>query len=401
MVPAVNSRAPISIVRGNLKIYVNQPELLPQVMSHLTSGEGHVGVLAMATARLLDGAATFAGGASIKSLRDLRYTYRGSLSTGSDRFVQDLNAAYKLLRHNAQKDIDNMIEGVILDISNAPQPSRDVSTSLGSTQSDDGSTPTSDIREFCDPNPVGTVRRVNDEYKNNVIDETMYLDDSPDDSYLPWLQQWKENGNVFLSRFVETATRFNELDEVAQCMEGEMQQKDKHVSTENHRSSVESVRCCVADSVEVDIEVEAGFVLDGIVRMKPGQYDECIARSRSHIMVSDEDMELVFNMLSCTNARNFGSVARPKHLHGDQIARLFSRARELFELRCRIAVEVLCKHSEQDAKTWKRMANIASREFSSHANEVECQWLNSLPCKAQLQQPKASHRRKFKGVTQR
>eukprot|EP00929_Paragymnodinium_shiwhaense_P045324 TRINITY_DN23173_c0_g1_i3.p2 TRINITY_DN23173_c0_g1~~TRINITY_DN23173_c0_g1_i3.p2 ORF type:complete len:317 (-),score=66.38 TRINITY_DN23173_c0_g1_i3:83-1033(-) len=104
--------APVTILHGHCKLYVNDIAALPQVLASLSpqvqpTDRTHVdAVAALAQAnRLLLDAAGSAFGKKVRSLRDVIFWCRACANSGDLRFLKELHFAYSLLRHVSDNDI--------------------------------------------------------------------------------------------------------------------------------------------------------------------------------------------------------------------------------------------------------------------------------------------------------
>jgi len=118
-------RAPLVIVHGHHKIYVNNPDLIDQTFkalglcpaAHHREPSPHAsvsGYLASAASQILDAAASRFPELRLRSLRDVIFHVRRDayLSTDQKKFVQGLHKAFSFVRHMPDADIQEQTEAV-------------------------------------------------------------------------------------------------------------------------------------------------------------------------------------------------------------------------------------------------------------------------------------------------
>jgi hypothetical protein len=115
----MSSRSPISIICGHVKLFINEPALLPEVLAALPrapAGEANpqvIGALAVASARIVDATCAADPSLKVKGLRDVLWHHRHRLPRGLVKQLQGLNDAYSYLRHTAEADIGALADTVV------------------------------------------------------------------------------------------------------------------------------------------------------------------------------------------------------------------------------------------------------------------------------------------------
>jgi hypothetical protein len=106
-------QAPIALVFGHIKLFVNDAKLLPAALAALAAtprdqpaASGSVlGTLAEASSVILAAAAAAHPTLRFRSLRDVVFELRHEIDSPTAKFAKDLNSCYAFVRHLPQSDI--------------------------------------------------------------------------------------------------------------------------------------------------------------------------------------------------------------------------------------------------------------------------------------------------------
>ncbi len=123
--------APVSLVRGQVKVFVNDLTTLEKVIKALDGDRGgtfgHLEALAAASGAILDAAATCFPDARIRGLKDVVYHGRGKLQDKLRKKIEALNSAYSFLRHTAASEVEGLAKQVVDDLLALSKQGEDVS----------------------------------------------------------------------------------------------------------------------------------------------------------------------------------------------------------------------------------------------------------------------------------
>ena len=114
---ALPMRAPVALVAGGIKVFVNDVAHLGAVVAALQaqpkSGSAlGLETIAAAAARVMQEASQAYPNCRVRSLRDVAWCSRGKMAPHLLRFVQQLNAAYSLLRHVTTPDFEKTMDEI-------------------------------------------------------------------------------------------------------------------------------------------------------------------------------------------------------------------------------------------------------------------------------------------------
>ena len=120
----MSSKAPIALVRGSVKLFVNDVSVLPQVLAAVDAHEcgvsgDHVEALAGASCHIMEAAGGKLPSKKLKSLRDVHFHLRHVLPGARLRQLDQLNAAYSLLRHHSPAGIKKVAAEIVTSIEGA------------------------------------------------------------------------------------------------------------------------------------------------------------------------------------------------------------------------------------------------------------------------------------------
>ena len=110
-------RAPVALVAGGIKVFVNDVAQLGAVVAALQaqpqSGSAlGLEIIAAAAARVMQEASQSYPDCRVRSLRDVAWCSQGKMAPHLLRFVQQLNAAYSLLRHVTAPDFERTMDEI-------------------------------------------------------------------------------------------------------------------------------------------------------------------------------------------------------------------------------------------------------------------------------------------------
>ena len=110
-------RACVTVVHGNTKIYINDPDMISSTLSQLgalsrPADRVEASTLAVAASRLLESASERLPGSKLRGLRDVEFHCRAMLNSDDRRFIQQLNAAYSLERHLAAPELLQRVDAI-------------------------------------------------------------------------------------------------------------------------------------------------------------------------------------------------------------------------------------------------------------------------------------------------
>eukprot|EP00929_Paragymnodinium_shiwhaense_P040865 TRINITY_DN21271_c0_g1_i11.p1 TRINITY_DN21271_c0_g1~~TRINITY_DN21271_c0_g1_i11.p1 ORF type:complete len:339 (-),score=54.18 TRINITY_DN21271_c0_g1_i11:123-989(-) len=112
----VNSKAPMTIVMGNAKTYVNDPALIPSTLLQLGLAKSEVNSTSLiaTTAQLIQEATAEITHMPCKSLRDAEYVIRKQLNPSPTitKKIKDLNTTYSFIRHMTSTTCSDLVSQV-------------------------------------------------------------------------------------------------------------------------------------------------------------------------------------------------------------------------------------------------------------------------------------------------
>eukprot|EP00929_Paragymnodinium_shiwhaense_P061366 TRINITY_DN30640_c0_g3_i2.p1 TRINITY_DN30640_c0_g3~~TRINITY_DN30640_c0_g3_i2.p1 ORF type:complete len:302 (+),score=58.47 TRINITY_DN30640_c0_g3_i2:126-1031(+) len=121
---ANHGKAGVCIVFGSAKFFVNDPTLLPAVMHEVNKlqvasrqTEQVLGKLGHYSRNIIDEASLLCPG--VKSLRDVSYRFRHTLSPSNLHFIRQLNTTYAFARHISEADLQQKLEAISIELSSA------------------------------------------------------------------------------------------------------------------------------------------------------------------------------------------------------------------------------------------------------------------------------------------
>jgi len=134
-------RAPVAIVRGSTKVFINDMSFAEQVFAsldhhhHGPSGTS-IATLARAADALQSRMAALTG-RNMKSIRDVLFACRYSLTPKLRKRLQDFNTTYAFLRHTTPSEVDELMDLVIDAASQSPSSATNASGSSLAPSTDD------------------------------------------------------------------------------------------------------------------------------------------------------------------------------------------------------------------------------------------------------------------------
>eukprot|EP00929_Paragymnodinium_shiwhaense_P035136 TRINITY_DN19016_c0_g1_i2.p1 TRINITY_DN19016_c0_g1~~TRINITY_DN19016_c0_g1_i2.p1 ORF type:complete len:305 (+),score=53.86 TRINITY_DN19016_c0_g1_i2:33-917(+) len=170
---AVSCKAPIAIVFGNIKIFVNDPSHIKQVMDSVdyrTQVNPHSGI-STAVADIINSVSKELG-QSFKSLRQIiLYAKRNrALNNKQLKFLENLNTTYSMLRHTSAFEISGFAKEVTLAFLDAKNASI---TSTDDSLTADAGYESSCVSSSCSSAPLRNGPSV-DAVVNSPLDEIMH-----------------------------------------------------------------------------------------------------------------------------------------------------------------------------------------------------------------------------------
>jgi hypothetical protein len=118
MDPSLRTRAPIALVAGNLKVFVNDTSKLGDVLNTLhhsqkTSHDELLAELAIGASRILEAVSAHSDGRRVRNLHQVRALFRTSLSAKVSKDLETVNKVYSFLRHMNSAATKHMVDGII------------------------------------------------------------------------------------------------------------------------------------------------------------------------------------------------------------------------------------------------------------------------------------------------
>eukprot|EP00929_Paragymnodinium_shiwhaense_P099094 TRINITY_DN60652_c0_g1_i1.p1 TRINITY_DN60652_c0_g1~~TRINITY_DN60652_c0_g1_i1.p1 ORF type:complete len:416 (+),score=61.59 TRINITY_DN60652_c0_g1_i1:51-1250(+) len=116
------ARAAVCIVKGHTKYFINDVSKLSDVIETIESnGVGHsrpaaIGCIAELADTLLNVAAQALPDKKLRSLRDVAFHLRSSVSAENLKVIKDINTTYSLLRHCAESELHEKVQKVVFEI---------------------------------------------------------------------------------------------------------------------------------------------------------------------------------------------------------------------------------------------------------------------------------------------
>eukprot|EP00929_Paragymnodinium_shiwhaense_P050104 TRINITY_DN25254_c0_g1_i1.p1 TRINITY_DN25254_c0_g1~~TRINITY_DN25254_c0_g1_i1.p1 ORF type:complete len:330 (+),score=78.56 TRINITY_DN25254_c0_g1_i1:73-1062(+) len=106
-----SKRAPIAVVRGNTKLFINDPAMLQAALEALngeTKGtSSSLACLAQAAETIMEAVSSVCPDIRIRSLRDVMFHMRHKVPAKDLKYIKDVHIAYSLLRHMCPNGIVN------------------------------------------------------------------------------------------------------------------------------------------------------------------------------------------------------------------------------------------------------------------------------------------------------
>jgi len=115
-------KAPIAIVAGGIKLFVNDPEMLPSVLQSIAvpKAGGDVGALLAAAAGAVLRELSARAGRHCKSLHAAVHAMRGKLSPSLCKQVRNLNVAAAYARHVTPGTADDLLRAIAAELDASP-----------------------------------------------------------------------------------------------------------------------------------------------------------------------------------------------------------------------------------------------------------------------------------------